>query len=160
MRLKIIAVGKLKDGAERDLSRRYIDRLARSGSAIGLEFASVIDLSESRSKDAATRKRDEADAIRRHLAPDCAFVALDERGRDDGSMEFAAMIAGFRDAGRRELVFVIGGADGLDPSLRSDAAAVWRFGRMTWPHQMVRAMLAEQLYRAAMILSGHPYHRS
>jgi 23S rRNA (pseudouridine1915-N3)-methyltransferase len=87
-------------------------------------------------------------------------VLLDERGAALTSQDFASMMAGHRDAGRKTLLFSIGGADGHHPSLADRASLVLSFGALTWPHQLARIMLAEQLYRAATILSGHPYHRA
>jgi 23S rRNA (pseudouridine1915-N3)-methyltransferase len=102
----------------------------------------------------------EADLIVRVLPPSCLLVVLDERGHQHGSPEFAARLAGWRDEGRADLAFVIGGADGLAPGLRDKAHHAISFGWMVWPHMLVRVMLAEQIYRAATILSGSPYHRA
>lgn len=101
----------------------------------------------------------EAALLRRVLPQGAVMCALDERGTVETSPGFARRIAGWRDAGRSDLAFVIGGADGIDPDLRSEADHLLSFGAMVWPHMMVRVMLAEQLYRAASILSGGPYHR-
>jgi 23S rRNA (pseudouridine1915-N3)-methyltransferase len=93
--------------------------------------------------------------------PDSAvLILLDERGKALGSEDFANLIGRFRDDGKRDLMIAIGGADGLDPELVARADAQICFGKMTWPHQLVRIMAAEQLYRAVTILSGHPYHRA
>lgn len=160
MRITILAVGKLKAGPEKELSARYLDRFAKAGPAIGLELSKVTELSESRSTNAATRKREEAAALDKALPDATPFIVLDERGKAFDSAVFAETIGNWRDQGQRELAFVIGGADGLDPGFRDRAALVLNLGRMTWPHQLVRIMLAEQLYRAVTILSGHPYHRA
>ena len=93
------------------------------------------------------------------LPPDAFVIALDERGEAPSSRKFAARLAGLRDQGRRECVFLIGGADGHSEDLRSRADLLLSFGPMVWPHMLARAMLAEQLYRAASILAGSPYHR-
>lgn len=101
----------------------------------------------------------EAVLLRRAI-PDGALLAImDERGRIESSPEFASRLAGSRDQGRSDLALVIGGADGIDPALRAEADFALSFGKMVWPHMLVRVMLAEQLYRAASILSGAPYHR-
>ena len=97
---------------------------------------------------------------RRAIPPGAVLVVLDERGRIENSPDFAARLAGWRDQGRSDLAIVIGGADGIDPSLRADAEFALSFGKMVWPHKLARVMLAEQLYRAASILAGAPYHRS
>ncbi len=160
MRVTVCAVGRLKSGPERDLSARYIDRFAKFGPSQGLEFNRVIELPESRASNANTRMRDESAAIEAALPGDSLLVVLDERGKTPSSEQFAEMLGSWRDAGRRDLAIAVGGADGHDEALRSKADAVLSFGRMTWPHQVVRILLAEQLYRAATILAGHPYHRS
>lgn len=159
MRLAIAAIGRMKAGPERELASRYLDRLAKSGPALGLEWAGVSEFPESRGASAPERKREEAARIRSALPERAALVLLDERGRARDSEGFANDIAAFRDEGLRDAVFAIGGPDGLDPALRAEARATLCLGTMTWPHQIVRILLAEQLYRAATILSGHPYHR-
>ncbi|WP_420407902.1 23S rRNA (pseudouridine(1915)-N(3))-methyltransferase RlmH [Hoeflea sp.] len=160
MRVSLFAIGRLKAGPEKDLSARYLDRFAKSGSALGLDFARTIEVAESRASTAELRKREEAAQLERHLPEGAALILLDERGKTPDSQDFADTIARMRDDGRRDLLIAIGGPDGLDPALHARADAVICFGRMTWPHQLVRIMAAEQLYRAVTILSGHPYHRS
>lgn len=157
MKIAIHAVGRLKAGAEKDLCDRYFDRLAKAGPSLGLEFAGVTEVVESRLAAAGERRRDEgARLLQRGRA---ALILLDERGGNFGSAEFARRLGRFRDEGLREAVFAIGGPDGHDPALRDGADLLWSFGALTWPHQLVRIMLAEQLYRAVTILAGHPYHR-
>lgn len=158
MRLSVHAVGRMKAGPERELADRYFERFARAGPAIGLEFAGVVEVPESRAKSAAERRREEAAQLAAHR-DDAALFLLDERGRNLASEEFSRRIETLRDGGRRRLVMAIGGPDGHDESSRAAADLVLSFGAQTWPHQLVRVMLAEQLYRAATILSGHPYHR-
>lgn len=160
MRITLFAVGRLKSGPESELSKRYLERFTRSGSALGLDFARVIEVPESRAATHDMRKNEEAAQLERHLSDGAALILLDERGKTIDSPAFAATLARFRDDGRRDLVLAIGGPDGLDPALQSRADATFCFGRMTWPHQLVRIMAAEQLYRAVTILSGHPYHRA
>jgi 23S rRNA (pseudouridine1915-N3)-methyltransferase len=160
MRLEIHAVGRLKAGPERELAERYLDRLSKTGPQIGLEFGGVTEHSESRAKSASQRCREETDKLRGQLAPGAVLIVLDEAGRNIGSEAFANAIGRMRDDGRAAAAFIIGGPDGLDGALRSKADLVISFGAMTWPHQIVRVLLAEQLYRAVTILSGHPYHRA
>jgi 23S rRNA (pseudouridine1915-N3)-methyltransferase len=160
MKISVFAVGRMKAGPEKELADRYFERFAKSGPAIGLEFSGIAETPESRAQSAAERKREEADRLKQHLASGAALILLDERGKNIASEDFANRIATLRDGGRRSLVIAIGGADGHDPSLRDAAELVLSFGAQTWPHQMVRIMLGEQLYRAATILSGHPYHRA
>lgn len=159
MRLSLFAVGRLKAGPEKDLVARYLDRLAKAGPATGLEFARVVEVSESRAGNAETRKREEAALLEKALPENAMLILLDERGKALDSEAFASQIGAWRDQGKRDLMIAIGGADGLDPTLHARADAVLNLGRMTWPHQIVRILIAEQLYRAVTILSGHPYHR-
>ena len=158
MRMTIAAVGRMKSGPERDLVARYLDRAAGGGRPLALTGFEVIELTESRAGSAASRKADEAKGLRAAL-PEGIVVALDERGKGIGSEAFAQQIGRWRDDGRPAISFVIGGADGLDPDFVKTADLVLSFSPMVWPHQLVRIMLAEQLYRTTTILSGHPYHR-
>lgn len=159
MRVSLHAVGRMKAGPERDLAQRYLDRFAKAGPALGLDFGGLTEIAESRQSDADGRRREEAEALARH-AEGSALVVLDERGRHMGSEEFARFIGALRDAGERQMTVALGGHDGHDETTRARARLVLSFGRLTWPHQLARIMLAEQLYRAATILSGHPYHRA
>lgn len=159
MRISIFAVGRLKSGPEKDLASRYLDRFAKTGPAIGLEFSRMIEVAESRASNADTRKREEAAMLEKHLADGAVLLLLDERGKALDSPAFAEMFGNLRDSGKRDLVIAIGGADGLDPSLYERATSTLCLGKLTWPHQLVRILIAEQLYRAVTILSGHPYHR-
>ena len=159
MRIGVHAVGRMKAGPERELAARYFDRFAKAGPAIGLEWVGVTEVAESRAQSAILRKQEEGRALAAALQGS-ALILLDESGKSMGSEAFAARIGDMRDTGARSVVFAIGGADGHDPELRKNAALVLSFGVMTWPHQIVRVMLAEQLYRATTILSGHPYHRA
>lgn len=159
MRLSIFAVGRLKSGPEKELAARYLDRLAKTGPATGLEFARLIEVQESRAANPDTRKREEAAMLDRALPEGAALIVLDERGKALDSEAFADMIGTLRDGGKRDVVIAIGGADGFDPAVRERATAVLCLGKLTWPHQIVRILIAEQLYRAVTILTGHPYHR-
>ncbi|MGB3272413.1 MAG: 23S rRNA (pseudouridine(1915)-N(3))-methyltransferase RlmH [Xanthobacteraceae bacterium] len=160
MRLTIIAIGRLKDGPERELAARYQARFTEIGRRLGFRSLDIHDIAESRARDAASRIAEEGAAIAARCPDQALLVALDEHGRALPSTGFAALIGGWRDAGVAEAVFIIGGADGLSPELRRKAKLTLAFGAATWPHQMVRVMLLEQIYRAATILSGHPYHRA
>jgi len=159
MKIAVFAVGRLKAGPEKQLADRYFERLSKNGPAIGLEFAGVTEVPESRARTAPERRREEAGRLRSQLVPGTALIVLDERGKDLSSDKLAALIESARDAGRRGLLFGLGGPDGHDPGLAGEAELRLAFGAQTWPHQLVRIMLGEQLYRAATILSGHPYHR-
>lgn len=160
MLIAVHAVGRMKAGPEQELAARFFDRFERSGPAIGLEFSGVLEIAEGRAQSTDERRRDEAQRLRSQFVKGAALILLDERGKNISSQDFAKCIADLRDGGRRAAAFVIGGPDGLDQSLRDDADLLVSFGALTWPHQLVRVMLAEQLYRAATILSGHPYHRA
>ena len=159
MRIGLFAVGRLKAGPEKELAARYLERLAKAGPAIGIEFSRTVEVAESRASNAPTRKREEAAMLDRALAEGSVLILLDERGKALDSEAFAALIGQYRDQGKRDLMVAIGGADGLDPDLHQRADAVLCLGKLTWPHQLVRILIAEQLYRAVTILSGHPYHR-
>lgn len=160
MKLSVFAVGRMKAGPEQELADRYFERLSRVGPAVGLDFTGVAEIAESRARSDAERKREEASRIETFLSEGGVLVLLDERGRNLTSEDFATTLAGWRDAGERIAAVAIGGPDGHDPALRGRARLVLSFGALTWPHQLVRVMLGEQLYRAATILSGHPYHRA
>ena len=159
MRVGLVAIGRMKQGPERELVARYLDRAIASGKALGLTGFAVSELNESRAGSAASRKTEEAKAIAAQLPAAGLVIALDEHGKTLGSDDFAKRIARWRDDGKQALSFVIGGADGLDPAFVKAADLTLSFSPLTWPHQLVRIMLAEQLYRATTILSGHPYHR-
>ncbi len=158
MRLAIIAVGRLKDGPERELCERYRERSGGLGRGLGLSGPDIIEIAEGRGRRAEERKRDEAAAILAKLGPGL-LIALDERGRSLGSEAFAARLASARDGGAAGATLVIGGADGLDEEIRSRADLTLAFGALTIPHQLVRVLALEQLYRALTIIAGHPYHR-
>jgi 23S rRNA (pseudouridine1915-N3)-methyltransferase len=160
MRLTIAAVGRMKAGPERELADRYFDRLKKAGPPLGLDYQGLTEHPESRLATTPERKRDEAQRLAASLPEGAARIVLDETGRLMSSQDFADAIAGFRDGGQRDLGLLIGGPDGHDESLRGSASLVLSLGRMTFPHQIARILLAEQLYRAVTILAGHPYHRS
>lgn len=160
MRVGLFAVGRLKAGPENELAARYLDRFSKAGPAIGLDFSRVTEVAESRASQASVRKREEAALLEKAMPVAGALILLDERGKALDSENFAALLGTFRDSGKRDLTIAIGGADGLDPDLHTRADAVICLGKMTWPHQLVRILIAEQLYRAVTILSGHPYHRA
>jgi 23S rRNA (pseudouridine1915-N3)-methyltransferase len=159
MRVLVLAVGRMKKGAEADLADRYLKRAVQAGRAIGIRAIEIVEIRESRAPDPERRKLEESIAIANMIPEGAVVVLLDERGDGLGSAAFADQIGRWRDAGHAVAVFVIGGADGLSETLREKAKITLNFGQATWPHQLVRIMLLEQLYRAVTILSGHPYHR-
>ncbi len=158
MLITVAAVGKLKAGPERELFERYLKRAGAPGRQLGLTFA-LRELPESRAGLVTLRMSQEADALLGLVPQSVVLVVLDEKGKTTDSAAFAAKIASWRDSGAAGVVFAIGGADGHGNALLQKAGLRLAFGAMTWPHQLVRIMLAEQLYRAVTILSGHPYHR-
>lgn len=158
MKITIAAVGKLKAGAEAELVRRYVERAADQGRALGISLAER-EVAEGRETRAADRAAREAGQLLASVSETATLVVLDERGKSLTSPDFAKWLRGQREAGTSEVCFVIGGPDGLDESVRKRAALVLSFGAMTMPHQLVRALLAEQIYRALTIIAGHPYHR-
>ncbi|MGI9410306.1 MAG: 23S rRNA (pseudouridine(1915)-N(3))-methyltransferase RlmH [Hyphomicrobiaceae bacterium] len=159
MRCTIIAVGRLKSGPERELFERYHKRFDNVARGIGLGEIRFVELTESRTGSAKSRRDEEARQITSKLNEGAVVIALDERGTSMPSFEFAGMLEKLRDAGTREICFVIGGPDGLGDDVRSPARSQLSFGRLTLPHGLARIVLAEQLYRVATILAGHPYHR-
>jgi 23S rRNA (pseudouridine1915-N3)-methyltransferase len=160
MRVVIAAIGRLKAGPERDLAERYLKRTAQAGRSIGLTGPEVIEIRESRADNVERRMLEESIAVA-NVIPDRAIIVLmDERGESLPSATFAGRLQAWRTEGKPAVIFVIGGADGLAPALKDKSKLTMAFGAATWPHQMVRIMLLEQLYRAVTILSGHPYHRA
>ncbi|MEI6099623.1 MAG: 23S rRNA (pseudouridine(1915)-N(3))-methyltransferase RlmH [Alphaproteobacteria bacterium] len=155
MRLHVCAVGRLRAGPERVLTDDYYARLDRTGRPLGLGPVAEHEVEDKKGGGIAA----EAELLTRAIPAGALMVALDERGRVMTSPEFAGLLAQWRDGGRQDLALVIGGADGIDSALRDRAEASVSFGAMVWPHMLVRVMLAEQLYRAATILAGGPYHR-
>ena len=160
MRILVAAVGRLKSGPERELAERYLKRARQTGRSVGLTGIEVIEIRESRADNPARRMLEESIAIA-NVIPDRAVTALlEERGESLTSAAFAGRLQAWRAEDRPAAVFVIGGADGLAPGLKDKTKLSISFGAATWPHQLVRVMLLEQLYRATTILSGHPYHRA
>lgn len=155
MRVHICAVGRMRSGPERDLTEDYLTRFNRTGRALGLGPALVHEVDDRKGGGMIA----EAALLERAVPPGAKMAILDERGRLMHSPDFAEQLAQWRDDGTGDVAFVIGGADGIDPALRAKADFVLSFGKMVWPHMLVRAMLTEQLYRAASILAGSPYHR-
>lgn len=159
MRLIVAAVGRLKD-AERELCLRYQKRFDAAGRPLGLGPLSITELNESRLEVAAARRNDETARLLKAASAAGARVILDEAGKAMSSEAFAKWIAATRDGGCRDLALLIGGPDGHGPEASSGAALRLSLGPMTLPHGLARAVLVEQLYRAATILAGHPYHRA
>ena len=155
MKLSLIVVGRLRKGPESAMIEDYLTRFERIGRSMGLGPVSVVEVEDKK----GGGKAGEATLLKKALPEGAVLVVMDERGRLLKSPEFAQKLAGWRDQGQRDLVFMIGGADGLAPELVAEADFSLSFGKMVWPHMLARVMLSEQLYRAASILSNAPYHR-
>ncbi len=160
MRIALHCIGRLKDGPDRALFDRYWKRLEAQGRSLGLGPVRLVELPESRDRSAAVRQEDEAQRLLKGLSPGTHLIALDERGKSLTSDMFASLVGRLRDSGAPELALAIGGPDGHGAALMARADAKLCLGPMTMPHGLARIVLAEQLYRAATILAGHPYHRA
>jgi 23S rRNA (pseudouridine1915-N3)-methyltransferase len=160
MRLRIAAVGRLKAGPERELLDRYIERVNAAGRAVSLAPLDAVEVSESQAKRPADRMAEEAKSLKKLAITGARRIVLDARGKNLTSEDFAKYLAALREKGAPAALFLIGGADGLAEDIRKDADLILAFGAATFPHQLVRILLAEQIYRAVTILSGHPYHRA
>lgn len=159
LKLDIVAVGRLKAGPERDLCARYSERLQGISRALGFEGPRFLELPESQARRDLDRKAEEAGAILAAIPVGYKVMTFDEGGAMIDSAGFAARLVEWRDTGVPGASFVIGGADGLGDAIKARSTQAIAFGRMTMPHQIVRVLVLEQLYRGATILSGHPYHR-
>ena len=159
MKLLLAAIGRLKAGPERELFDRYAKRAAQLGGGVGIASVNFREFDESKARTPEERRAAEGRALLEAAGRDALICALDERGAQMTSPAWAREIAQARDAGRPAYALLIGGPDGLDPEVRRAARSVIAFGAQTWPHQLARAMAAEQIYRSFTILAGHPYHR-
>lgn len=151
MRLTLVAVGRAKAGPERNLFDHYSNRIT-------FPF-DLREVEEKKAVSGAKLKRREAGLLLAAVPEGAIRVALDEKGRDLTSREFATKLGHWRDEGMRDVAFLIGGADGLDQGLIDKCDLRLCLGKQTWPHMLVRGLIAEQIYRAQCILAGHPYHR-
>jgi 23S rRNA (pseudouridine1915-N3)-methyltransferase len=160
MRITVAAVGQSRQAAaEQALADDYRKRASALAGKLGFSKLEFVTVATSRAANVSARMEEEAKKLATRIPGSAHRIALDERGRSLSSEAFAKHLAALRDRGIRDLVFLIGGPDGLSPSLREGTNDLLALGPQTWPHQLVQAMLAEQIYRAFTILSGHPYHR-
>lgn len=159
MRIEILAVGRLKDEAESSIVARYQKRFGQTGRACGLGPLLITEFAESRAASAAERKSDESARLLK-AAGSAALVVLDVAGRSLTSEDFATHLRTLTEGGTKSCAFLIGGPDGHDPAVRATQSLPLSLGALTLPHGLARVILAEQLYRAATILTGHPYHRA
>lgn len=160
MRLVIAAVGRLKTGPERDLFERYAERASAAGRAVSLTPLELTEIPESRASRPSDRVAEETGKLLAAIPKGARLIALDSRGRNLTSEDFAARLAAMRDGGAPAAAFLLGGAEGLTKEATAGADLTISYGAATFPHQIVRILLAEQIYRAITILSGHPYHRA
>jgi 23S rRNA (pseudouridine1915-N3)-methyltransferase len=160
VRLLLIGVGRLKAGPEKELFQRYFKRLAGLARSSGVAGVDLREIEEGRARRPEDRRAEESRLVLASLPKGARLALLDERGAALSSEQWASEIGNARDSAAPTYALVIGGPDGLDQSLREKAQNVVSFGAMTWPHQLVRIMAAEQLYRSLSILVGHPYHRA
>jgi 23S rRNA (pseudouridine1915-N3)-methyltransferase len=160
MRLLIIAVGQGRGTPEGTLSDDYLGRTRAMGRRHGITTVAIEEVTVSKLREARARIAEEGEKLAARIPEGAHVIVLDARGKGMTSESFAEMLAAMRDAGARDLAFLIGGPDGLDPGPNVKAGRSLAFGTQTWPHLLVRTMLAEQIYRAVTILGGHPYHRA
>ncbi len=160
MKLTLCAVGKLGATTENTLTKDYLNRANLTGRGLGISPVELVEVEAKNAKNlsSAQLKATEAEAIRTALG-EGILITCDEHGEHLTSRQIAQRLETFKDRGERRVTFLIGGADGLDPALLKASAFSLAFGKATWPHALVRVMLAEQMYRATTILAGLPYHR-
>ena len=159
MRLCILAVGNARGSSEGALCDDYLGRAVKTGRNLGFSAVTIEEVAVSKARTAQERMAEEAQRLARRLPAGAHVVRLDAKGKGMTSEDFADMLGALRDAGTRDLAFVIGGPDGLAPLPGQKAGRSLAFGPQTWPHLLARALLTEQVYRAMTILAGHPYHR-
>ncbi len=162
MKMTLCAVGKLGATTENSMTKDYLNRAGLTGRGLGISAVDLLEVEPKKGAKAATSallKAQEAEAIRAALGEGVLLITCDEHGEPLTSRQIAGRLNTYKDRGERRVVFLIGGADGLDPALLKSSAFSLAFGPQTWPHALVRVMLAEQMYRATTILAGLPYHR-
>ena len=154
MHIKLISVGKLKNGPEKDLVDDYVARFNKAGPAIGLRSLKLVDVANCGGLEA------EGERLLKAIPKGASVLRLDEHGPQLPSVKFSNRIASLRDAGTPELCFLIGGAEGYSAAVRTACSDTLAMGPQTWPHRLVKVMITEQLYRAVSLLSGSPYHKA
>lgn len=159
MRIVIAAVGRARRGAENDLVDRYVDRARRSGRALGFSGPDIVELDEGREATQTLRRKSEGQRLVAAVPAGSRKIVLDKGGRALSTRELSELLANWRDEGVPTAAVLIGGPDGHGTELKRTGDVILSLGAMTWPHLLVRAMIAEQIYRALTILAGHPYHR-
>lgn len=157
--LEILAIGRLKDGAEKTLEERYWQRISKAGPAHGLKPGAIREFTESTRQSADERKASEAEMLLTKAGGTSCLIALDENGRQHTSQAFAEHLANLRDEGHQNITFIIGGPDGHGEAALAAARQKLALSKLTLPHAIARILLLEQIYRSLTIWSGHPYHR-
>jgi len=157
MKLKVIWIGRTKSSPIKVMTADYLERIRRM---MPCEILEIRDPSKGRTLRAAERIQLEGEEIARQLPAAALIVALDETGKQYSSEEFACRLESEQNNGTREIAFIVGGPDGLSRDVADRAPMVLSLGKMTWTHEMCRALLLEQLYRALCILHKIPYHKS
>jgi 23S rRNA (pseudouridine1915-N3)-methyltransferase len=159
MRLHMLAVGNARGTNEAPLVEDFIGRAQNMGRRMGFTAVTVTEVPVSKVRETKKRMDEEAERLAARVPEGAHIVLLDAKGKGMTSTDFAEMLGALRDAGTKDFVFIIGGPDGLGALSKIKSGRSLAFGPQTWPHLLVRAMLAEQIYRAMTILAGHPYHR-
>ena len=159
MRLRILSIGRMKSGPEQDLIARYQKRAKVMGRALGISDFDIVEIPESKARREQERQSEEMDALLQKTS-DARLIIFDERFPSPSSEEFSEKLGQWKDSGVSQAVCIIGGPDGIAPELRNKAHWGVSFGKLSFPHQLVRVLVMEQLYRSVTLLAGHPYHRS
>ena len=159
MKMIIASIGRLKSGEEKPLFDKYVKRSRDIAKSTGINSIDFIELAESQNRSIEKRKEEESDAILKALPSPNYLITLDQTGKSLSSDKLSKLIHEQRTQNTKNFAFVIGGPDGLSSNILAKSNLTLAFGSMTWPHQLVRIMLVEQIYRAFTILNGHPYHR-
>ncbi|WP_375618083.1 MULTISPECIES: 23S rRNA (pseudouridine(1915)-N(3))-methyltransferase RlmH [unclassified Bartonella] len=159
MQISVFAVGRMKSGAEQKLVQHYLDRFSKISGDVGLHLKKLQEIPESRAQTVCQRMEEEGRKLIEFLPEKCRLIVLDERGESISSTSFSEKLRCYRDEGIRDVVIALGGPDGHNEQIRKRADFLLSFGLMTWPHQIARILLTEQLYRAVTIENNHPYHR-
>jgi 23S rRNA (pseudouridine1915-N3)-methyltransferase len=160
MRVILACVGRAVKAPEQEMCEAFLKKARSMGRSLGFSDIALQVVETSRAATRPARQTEEAERLTRQIPPGAHRMLLDETGKAQASDDFARRLAKLRDGGTRDLVFLIGGPDGFLPEFREKAEERLAFGPQTWPHLMVRMMLAEQIFRGLAILAGHPYHRA
>lgn len=159
MKLKVISIGQLKNNPILEIQKDYESRILNLSKSVGIKNLEIKELPISKKSSIKERQKEEAKIISQHIKQDNLNVFLDGKGENINSVDISQIISKSSFDGK-DLVFFIGGPDGFDEKIIKVANKIISFGRVTWPHKLIRIMLLEQLYRGITILNNHPYHRN